>query len=344
MKKVSLFILFFVSFLLIVGALSFFFITQQKKEIVSDKKVLRVLTYSSFIKEWGPGPELARLFEEETGIQIKWEDVNNAGLIVDRLKSKQIEPDAVIGLDLLAIREVQHVLGWKKLNRYNTYFSRELSSGLIFEQFLPMDWSPMTFIYKKKGPPVQKMDDLLNPDYANSLGLQDPNTSATGFYFLAWIFAVKGPEEGTKYLKSLKNSIRVVSPTWSTSYSLFQNDLSPLVFSFFTSPLYHHLNEKDFRYQPIYFDEPYIFTVEYMAIPENCQSCEEAQLWVEFLLRMSSQKIIMEKNFMLPSVAGVRQGTVFDFAKSIQLIKSNQYLRILDEKNQLLEKWNQLGI
>ncbi len=330
--------------MLVVGALSFFFQKQKTESLNSEQKVLRVLSYSSFVKEWGPGPQLAKEFEEETNIKIQWIDIGNAGLIMDKLKDQLSTFDVVVGLDLLAVSEAKKTLQWKKLNRYNTYFSRDLPSSIIFEHFLPVDWSPMTFAYKKRGPPLQRMDDLLLPQYANSLGLQDPNVSATGFYFLTWVLAVKGVEEGFEYIKNLKNSIRVVSPSWSASYGLFQNDLVPMVFTFFTSPLYHHLNEKDFRYQPIYFEEPLIYTVEYMAIPASCQSCEEAQIWVEFLLRMSSQRVIMEKNYMLPAVEGVRRGTAFDFSKSIQLIKPNHYLKIIENKDGHLKRWNQLGI
>lgn len=330
--------------MLVVGALSLFFQKQKTEPIDSEQKVLRVLSYSSFVKEWGPGPQLAKEFEEETNIKIQWIDIGNAGLIMDKLKEHSSTFDVVVGLDLLAVSEANKTLQWKKLNRYNTYFSRDLPSSIIFEHFLPLDWSPMTFAYKKRGPPLQRMDDLLLPQYANSLGLQDPNVSATGFYFLTWVLAVKGVEEGFEYIKNLKNSIRVVSPSWSASYGLFQNDLVPMVFTFFTSPLYHHLTEKDFRYQPIYFEEPLIYTVEYMAIPEACQSCEEAQIWVEFLLRMSSQRVIMEKNYMLPAVEGVRRGTAFDFSKSIQLIKPNHYLKIIQDKDAHLKRWNQLGI
>lgn len=156
--------------------------------------------------------------------------------------------------------------------------------------------------------------------------------------------SVKGEEKGFEYIKSLKNSIRVVSPSWSASYGLFKNNLVPMVFTFFTSPIYHHLNEKDFSYQPIYFDEPLIYNVEYAAVPATCVSCEDAQMWVEFLLRMSSQRTIMEKNYMLPVVEGVRRGTAFDFSKNIQLIKSNSFLKTIDNKDKILKQWNTIGI
>jgi thiamine transport system substrate-binding protein len=343
MKKVSPIVFFFTTFMIVVGLLVFIFQNQQETEKKSSQKTLRVMTYSSFLKEWGPGPVLAKEFEEETQIKIEWVEVSNAGLILERLQKQKTAVDVVLGLDLLAVHEAQKTFEWKKLNRSQTYFSRDLPSSIVFENFLPMDWSPLTFVYKKKMEVPRQLDDLLKPEYANSLALQDPNTSATGFYFLTWVLAIKGKESGFEYLKSLKNSIRVVSPSWSASYSLFQNDLAPMVFTFFTSPIYHHLNEKDFRYQPVYFDEPYMYTVEYMAIPETCNQCEEAHLWLDFLLRMSSQRVIMEKNFMLPAVEGVRQRTAFDFPKNIQLIKPNHYLKIIENKNDLLEQWNRMG-
>ncbi len=345
MKKPPYILLYFIAFMLVVGALASFFQNEQKNPQHSNKKVLRVLSYSSFFKEWGPGPVLAKEFEEETGISVQWVDAGNAGQILEELKKSKTAVDVVVGLDLIAMHEAKKILQWKKLNRYNTYFSRELPSGVIFDQFLPIDWAPMTFVYKKKmSTPPQRLDDLLNPEFANSLGLQDPNISSTGFYFLTWIMSVMGEEKGFEYLKTLKSSIRVVSPSWSASYGLFKNNLVPLVFTFFTSPIYHHLNEKDFSYQPIYFDEPLIYTVEYAAVPSTCISCEDAQLWVEFLLKMSSQRTIMEKNYMLPVVEGVRRGTAFDFSRNIQLIKPNAFLKAIDNKESILKQWNKTGL
>ena len=345
MKAPSFILMYFMAFMVVVGVLASFFQYDKENPQLSNKNVLRVLSYSSFIKEWGPGPILAKEFEEETGIKIKWLDAGNAGQILEQLKKNENSVDVVLGLDLIAMHEAKKVLQWKKLNRYNTYFSRELPSGVIFDQFLPIDWSPMTFVYKKKmATPPQRLEDLLNADFANSLGLQDPNISSTGFYFLAWIMSVKGEEKGFEYIKNLKSSIRVVSPSWSASYGLFKNNLVPLVFTFFTSPIYHHLNEKDFSYQPIYFDEPLIYNVEYAAVPATCSACEDAQLFVEFLLRMSSQRTIMEKNYMLPVVEGVRKGTAFDFSKNIQLIKPNAFLKTIDSKEKILNQWNKTGI
>ncbi len=343
MKKNIAFLVFFIAFMGIVGILVYFF-NKQTSSVSTTKSSLRVLTYSGFMKEWGPGPELAKEFFEETGIPIEWVEVSNAGLIAEKLKQLKTPVDVVVGLDLLAVNEVQKIEAWKRLNRSHTYFSRDLPASVIFDHFLPIDWAPLTFVYKKKPQSILYLDDLLKPENANSLGLQDPNTSSTGFYFLTWVLSVKGVDAGFEYLKQLKNSIRVVSPSWSASYSLFQNDLVPMVFTFFTSPIYHHLNEKDFRYQPIYFEEAHIYTVEYMGIPATCLRCEEAQQWVEFLLRMSSQKVIMEKNFMLPSVEGVRQRTPFDFPRNIQLIKPKQFMRFIEDKPQLLERWNKMGL
>ena len=47
---------------------------------------------------------------------------------------------------------------------------------------------------------------------------------------------------------------------------------------------------------------------------------KNAEDFVKYLLSSSSQKIIMEKNFMLPVIEGVKKNTPFDFPKNIRLI------------------------
>jgi thiamine transport system substrate-binding protein len=237
------------------------------------------------------------------------------------------------------------VSGWMPVETGEVSFVGELPRGAIYPDFAPFDWAPMTFIFRRgelKTP--LHLDDLLKSDYANSLALQDPHSSSTGLYFLIWILAQKGEAAGLKYLKALKPSIRIISPSWSASYSLFQNNQAPMVFSYFTSSIYHYVNENDNRYQPVYFDDPHIYSVEYMGIPQSCVNCKTAQAFVKHVLSAESQKTIMEKNYMLPAVRGVKRGTPFDFPKSIKLIDPKHYEDLLGKKDEILKAWSELQL
>jgi len=346
MKKTLL--IFFAAFVVIVGALVFYVLQDTTTAVASDRsKTLRVLAYSGFLKSWGPGQDLSKAFETKYGVHIEWIEVNNAGMILENLRGRKLAdmPDVVVGLDLLSLPEARQMMGWMPVDTSGISFIGELPRGAVYKDFAPFDWAPMTFIFRRgelKTP--AHLDDLLRPDYANSLALQDPNSSSTGLYFLIWVLSVKGEEAGFKYLSALKPSIRIISPSWSSSYSLFQNGQAPMVFSFFTSTIYHYINEKDYRYQPVYFDDPQIYSVEYAGVPQSCVNCELAKKFVRHVLGVDSQKILMQKNYMLPVLGGVKKGTPFDFPKTIKLIDPRHYDDLLQKKDEILKKWTDLHL
>lgn len=307
---------------------------------------LYILSYPNFLKDWGPGPEIAKKFEEKHGIKVRWVEASNAGMIIEYLTNNNEYPiDVVLGLDILSLDQARSAVRWRDVPVKNARFASDLASIHTLKDFVPFDWSPMTFVYKRKEDlPPQKLKDFINEKYVNSLGLQDPASSSTGMYFLIWVLSVMGEEKGFEYLAQLKSSIRVISPSWSASYSLFQNDQVPYVFSYFTSPLYHHIQEQNFNYQPIFFDEPHIYAIEYAGVPETCRHCPLAQKFVQFLLEPENQKLIMRKNFMLPTIKGVKDKTEFDFAKSIDLIDPKSFQNLLNKRETLLEKWRELQL
>lgn len=307
---------------------------------------LYILSYPNFIKEWGPGPEIAKKFEAKYKIKVRWVEASNAGMIIEYLKNNNEYPiDVVLGLDILSLDDAKVAVNWKDIPVKGVKFTTDIENIRANKEFVPFDWSPMTFIYKRKDDlPPQKLSDFTKENYINSLGLQDPSSSSTGMYFLIWVLSVMGEEKGFEYLAQLKPSIRVISPSWSAGYSLFQNDQVPYVFSYFTSPLYHHIQEQNFNYQPIFFDEPHIYAIEYAGVPATCTHCSLAEKFVQFLLKPENQKEIMRKNFMLPTVSGVKDKTEFDFAKSIDLVKPKSFQELLQKKEALLEKWRELSL
>ncbi|HVK61428.1 MAG TPA: hypothetical protein VM432_07755, partial [Bdellovibrionales bacterium] len=58
---------------------------------------LRVISYSSFVNSWGPGPEIVKRFTEETGIAVDLQDGGDAGLLLEKMKL--FPADVVVGLD-----------------------------------------------------------------------------------------------------------------------------------------------------------------------------------------------------------------------------------------------------
>lgn len=328
--------------------LSFLFFYPTSESVRSEKELV-IMSYSSFLQPWGPGPLLEKEFLAKYGIKIRWLDVGNAGLILERLRFKfnTERPDLVIGLDQLSLEEARKVISWKTIENQelNKNKIEELPTENIFHDFIPFDWSPMVFVAKKElANNIKSLKDLTEDKYKSSLALQDPRSSAPGLQFLFWILSLYGEQNGFKFLKKLKPSIHSLSPSWSISYSLFKSGQAPMVFSYVSSPLFHKIEENDDSYSAVILDENIPIQVEYMGVPHLCMNCSGARLFVDFILSKKSQKILMEKNYMWPVVEGVIDGTPFDQYKNLKFIDSMKFMNWSKEKLRYLNEWKKISI
>ena len=62
--------------------------------------------------------------------------------------------------------------------------------------------------------------------------------------------------------------------------------------------------------------------VEFVGIPSTCRECALAEKFVEHLQKPAAQKLIMERNFMLPVIKGLEEGTVFAELPELKTIRT----------------------
>src|SRR5215475_7790233 len=93
---------------------------------------LVIWTYDSFNSEWGPGPDVSKVFEEKTGIKITWISHGDAGEIASRLiqEGDNSNVDIILGIDQnLAPR----VLDSGLLEAYRPKGSDKIFSELVLD-------------------------------------------------------------------------------------------------------------------------------------------------------------------------------------------------------------------
>jgi thiamine transport system substrate-binding protein len=296
------------------------------------ERTVEVLAYSSFINSWGPGPEVARRFEEKTGVHVVFHDGGDAGLL---LKKLQLFPsDVVVGLDQFVLQEALRSSTWKVLKM----------NGME-SAFIPFDKSPLAFVYRKgEIEPPTSLDDLLSPRFAKTIAIEDPRSSSPGLQFLLWIIEEKGLDGAFTFLEKLKPSIHTVGASWSTAYGVFQDKKAKLVLSYLTSPLYHSIIEKNSDYAAAVFSSGHPVQTEFAGVPEKCRHCEYAKQFVAFLLEPDIQRIIMEKNFMMPVDDAIRDGTPFADLPNVKTIELKSATQHLENREAIFERWKKVGL
>ncbi|MGH6718114.1 MAG: hypothetical protein ACREER_02255, partial [Alphaproteobacteria bacterium] len=53
---------------------------------LADAPTLTIHTYDSFTSEWGPGAAVTTAFEAECGCRVEWVTVEDAGVLLSRLR------------------------------------------------------------------------------------------------------------------------------------------------------------------------------------------------------------------------------------------------------------------
>ncbi len=278
---------------------------------------LTVYCYDSFSAEWGAGPKLAPLFENSSGVKVKFVSKGDGGQLLSALIMEKAVPvaDVVVGLDnQLAPKAFAAGI----LEAYRVKSLDGAPSWLRFDpsgRLTPFDYGQFAIIWdsKKLANPPASLEDLTKGIYAKKLILMDPRTSTPGLGFLAWTKLVYG--EGWKdYWKRLTPSILAMTPNWDTGYGLFTAGEAPLVLSYATSPAYHLENDKTDRYRALGFPEGHPVQIEAAGIVKGTKHRHNAELFMDFLLSKAAQAELPLTQYMYPANSAAALPASFSLA------------------------------
>lgn len=271
--------------------------------------VLTVLTYDSFVSEWGPGPAVEAAFEAECGCDLQFVGAGDGAALLARLQLEgaATEADVVLGLDtnLTAAAAATGLFA-----PHGQTGAWDLPVAWDDPLFLPFDWGWFAFVHDKaKLPaPPASFTELAASDV--KIVIQDPRSSTPGLGLLMWVKAAHG-DGAAAIWAALADNIVTVTPGWSEAYGLFLEGEADMVLSYTTSPAYHLIAEQDDSKAAAPFAEGHYMQVE---VAGKLASTDQPDLADRFLAFMGSdafQSIIPTTNWMYPArtpAAGLPEG------------------------------------
>lgn len=268
-----------------------------------------VYAYDSFVSEWGPGPELKRLFEEQTDYSLTFVSCGDAAEVLSRAIRERKNPraDVLVGIDntlLGEARDADILISYRPADA-----GERIPEGLALSDdwlLTPYDWGVFSIIYDTESGivPPASLEDLTADTYRGKVILMDPRMSTPGAGFLAWTIAVYGEGYG-EYWKRLKPNILTLAPGWDAGYGLFVAGEAPLVISYTTSPAYHLEYEQSTRYRALLFPEGHIRQIEGAGVVRGAANAEGAKAFIQFLVSREAQNVLPRTQWMYPVDASV---------------------------------------
>ena len=271
--------------------------------------VLNVLTYDSFVAEWGPGPAVEKAFEASCACDLRFTTAGDGAALLARIKLEGAASDAdvVLGLDtnLTAAAAASGLFA-----PHGQTHANDLPIPFDDPLFLPFDWGYFAFVYDKTKltTPPTSFEALAASDL--KIIIQDPRASTPGLGLLMWVKAAYGDKAGEIWA-GLADNIVTVTPGWSEAYGMFLAGEAGMVLSYTTSPAYHLIAEGDDSKAAAPFDEGHYLQIE---VAGKLAASDEPALADQFLAFMGSnefQTLIPETNWMYPAktpTAGLPKG------------------------------------
>ncbi|PZQ95481.1 MAG: thiamine ABC transporter substrate binding subunit [Cereibacter sphaeroides] len=288
----------------------------------AETPVLTVLTYDSFVPEWGPGPAIEKAFEAECACDLRFVTAGDGAALLARVKLEGARSDAdvVLGLDtnLTAAAAATGLFA-----PHGPSVKTDLPVAFDDPLFLPFDWGWFAFVYDKTklANPPKSFEELAASDL--KIVIQDPRSSTPGLGLLMWVKDAYGDRAGEVW-KSLADNIVTVTPGWSEAYGLFLKGEADMVLSYTTSPAYHLIAEADDTKAAAAFDEGNYLQVEVAGKLASSKQPELADKFLAFMMTDAFQSVIPTTNWMYPAVmpqGGLPKGfeTLIKPAKSLLL-------------------------
>ncbi len=275
-----------------------------------DKPVLTVLTYDSFVSEWGPGPQVEAAFEATCRCDLQFVGSGDGAALLARLRLEgtRTKADVVLGLDTNLTSAAAETGLFELHGREAADF--DLPVEWDDPMFLPYDWGYFAFVYDRTR--VSDAPSSFAALAASDLKIviQDPRSSTPGLGLLLWVQAAHGDEAGAIW-SGLADNILTVTKGWTESYGMFIEGEADMVLSYTTSPAYHLIAEEDDTKAAALFEEGHYLQIEVAAKVASTDQPELADAFLDFMLTSAFQEVVPTTNWMYPAVtpeAGLPKG------------------------------------
>ena len=265
---------------------------------VAETPVLTILTYDSFVSDWGPGPAVEAAFEATCGCDLRMVGAGDGAALLARLKleGSRSDADVILGLDTNLMVAAADTGLFAPISITANY---AVPGGWADPYFAPFDWGYFAFVKNAELETPTNFRALADSDL--KIVIQDPRSSTPGLGLLMWVKAAYGVDAADVWT-DLADNIVTVTAGWSEAYGMFLEGEADLVLSYTTSPAYHLIAEGDASKSFAVFDEGHYMQIEVAGKLASSDQSALADQFLQFMVSDAFQSIIPTTNWMFPAV------------------------------------------
>jgi len=279
----------------------------------TEPQTLTIMTHDSF----SVSEDVVKAFEEANNARVTFLQSGDAGAVLNKAILTKEAPlaDVLFGVDNTFLSRALEA------EIFESYASPELAN--ISDAFkldssnsaLPVDYGDVCINYDKNYftdnslAVPQSLEDLIKPEYANLLVVENPATSSTGLAFLLATVAHFGEDGYLTYWSDLKANGVVVVDGWETAYYTNFSASSgkgpqPMVVSYGTSPaaevIFADPPIDDAPTASILGTDTCFRQIEFVGILKGTQNRPLAEKFVDFMLSKQFQEDVPLQMFVYP--------------------------------------------
>ena len=281
---------------------------------------LTVATYSSFTGEGTAGNYLKQEFEDEyPNVTVEFTvPANGVNQYIQRKRSgASIDADLYVGINTDDLVRADQELDDSLFMHSRDYLDRKdaLKPALEIDpqgRAVPYDTGYISLVYDESAIDAPAtFDDLLEPEYENSLITQDAQQSDPGQAFLLWTIDAKGEDGYLDYWADLLDNGVQILDDWQPAYNAYTNEEAPMVVSYSTDQVFYGADADLTRHQIGFINDQGYANPETMARFEGTDQPALARLFMDFILQPEIQGQVAERNVQFPAVTDAQLDETF---------------------------------
>ena len=318
------------------------FVGCQKKEAMPE--TLMIYTYDSFVS-YGVPEATNQIFESKYNCKLNFVSFGDSKETLNRLilEKGSSQADIFVGVN---IDDLSKALDNDLFVPYKPKSINVIPPEYLLDEgyrLIPFDGpDSIAILYdsEKIQNPPKSFEDLVKPEYAKKLILEDPRTSGPGMSFLLWTIAVYGGNGFVDYWEKLNPTIFHIYHGWDSAFTAFSNGEAPMMISYDTDPAYFYTEDKSTRYKAIIPKEGGWMYLEFAGIIKGTEHEKLAQNYIDFMLSEDFQKEIPGHQWMFPVVKDTPLPDYFVYA-----VKPDKYITMpYQEIAKNYESWLKIWI